>query len=233
MKIEKFLWITPFLFFIVGYWFMGKVFAIKTIEVPRVVGLPIHEGIKELSAKKLNVRILAEKEDAELPVGTILRQTPSPLDRVKPNYSIFLVTSKKPPVLTAPDLCNKSLEACIMLLKKDKIKYETFPVNSSLPTNTCVCQTPEAGEPLRTKKITLYVSSPKSSLHIFPNCLQENLVDVVEFCKMYHLSPSIRYAEGQPRYAMHHYVVVEQKPLPGTLVDLSKPCAMQLLAKRQ
>ena len=229
---KNFLWIIPFIFFILGYWLMGQVFALKTLEVPRVVGLPIHEGIKELSAKKLNVRILAEKEDAELPVGTILRQTPSPSDRVKPHYSIFLVTSKKPPVVTAPDLCNKSLEMCEEILKNKKIKYSTFFVHSSLPANTCVCQSPSANEPLTTKKVTIYMSKPESSLYIFPSCINENLVDVVEFLKLHNISPTITYTEGQPKHAMHFYSVIEQKPLPGTLVDLSQPLQVQILAKR-
>ena len=153
------------------------------------------------------------------------------MDKVKPNYSIFLVTSKKPPVLAAPDLSDKSLEMCKELL--GNIKYEVFYVTSPLPSNTCVSQHPQAGEPIRSKKMTVYISKPDSSLNIFPNCLKEDLVDVIEFLKMYQISPNIRYAEGQPRYAMHQYAVIEQKPLPGSLVDLSKPVAVQLLVKRK
>jgi len=233
MDIKKFLWVTPFIFFLSGYIIMGRVFASKTIDVPRVVGLPLHEGIKELSANKLNIRILAEKEDADLPVGTILRQTPSPQDKVKPHHSIFLVTSKKPPVATVPDLCNKPLQRCEELLQQNKIKYEVAFVSSPLPAHTCVCQYPQAGQPLNIKKMRLYISQPESSLYIFPNCLDENLVDVVEFLKLHTISPTISYYEGQPRYSMHHYQVIEQKPLPGTLVDLAKTTQVQLLAKRK
>lgn len=230
---KHFLWITPFVSFLIGYWIVGSIFSIKTIQVPRVVGLPIHEGIDVLSEKKLNVRILAKKEDADLPVGTIIRQTPSPYAQVKPNHSIFLVTSKKPPTQTAPDLLNKDRSMISSILSEQKIKHQIVEVRSPYPTNTCVGQEPGFGEPIASKKMIVYISKKEPTLFIFPSCIDEKLAHVSEFLALNELTPSINYIDAQPNLGAHRYVVVDQKPLPGTLIDLSKKNAIQLLVKRK
>src|SRR3990167_2415990 len=120
--IKKLFWTLPFLACALGYFAASRVVGIRRLEVPRVVGLPVTEGVKVLSSHKLNVRIVHEQEDPELPDGTILQQSPNPRTAVKPQHSIFLVTSKRPQPQEAPCLVGKTRAQTHEMLSKMSIK---------------------------------------------------------------------------------------------------------------
>ena len=68
-SIKSFLWIAPFVAFLVGYQVLRFLSHTEAIEVPSIVGMHIHDAIRILSADKLNVRILDEKSDPDAQRG--------------------------------------------------------------------------------------------------------------------------------------------------------------------
>lgn len=94
MNLKKILWLMPFASFLIGYQIINIFKNQNEIIVPNFVGKTLNQAIKVASDNNLNLRISAEKEDSQLPEGTIISQIPN-RQKIKPNQSIYLVISKK------------------------------------------------------------------------------------------------------------------------------------------
>ena len=64
--LKKYLWILPFLSFLLGYQFLSTLTTVHELKVPPLVGLSVTEAVKVLSDNNLNARIMAEKEEPDL-----------------------------------------------------------------------------------------------------------------------------------------------------------------------
>src|SRR5579863_1552532 len=102
INIKKYLWIMPFLSFLLGYCIMQRLFRTTESITPHLVGKQVHEILPLITQHKLNLRLLDQKEEADLPEGIILNQTPAAGTAIKPNQPLFLVTTKKPLAARAP-----------------------------------------------------------------------------------------------------------------------------------
>ena len=107
--LKKFLWTLPFVCFIAGYLFLTKLYPVKEIETPVVVGKTLQEACTTLARHNLNSRLIALKEDPLLPDGTIISQTPHAGQKIKPNQAVFIVASTQPEKNSAPDYVQKPL----------------------------------------------------------------------------------------------------------------------------
>jgi len=56
---------------------------VDQIQAPALVGKQLQNAVALLSQKNLNVRFITQKEDPDLPHGTILSQTPAAGRNVK------------------------------------------------------------------------------------------------------------------------------------------------------
>ncbi len=220
-------WIVPFVCFLAGYQAISYVATRNEFPVPSVVGLPLTQAIKTLSDQRLNVRIVREQEDPDLPTGTVISQNPRPRYKVKPQQAIFIVITKKVERL-APACTGKKMSEIEELLRENNIRAHTYRLASSHPVDSCFGQWPAAGQAVD-GKMTLYVSSGEDRPIIFPALRGQPIRAVMELLKQYHLTPQITHRHYMDEdHICVNCLVAEQRPLPGSLIDLSKPITVAL-----
>ena len=64
---KNILWLAPFICFLGGYFIVRSFFHVNTIPTPSVVGRSLHDAFTILSNHNLNIRLLTQKEDPDLP----------------------------------------------------------------------------------------------------------------------------------------------------------------------
>ena len=94
--LKNYLWIVPFLSFILGYVVIQQIFYIPEITTPHLVGKQVHEILPLITQYNLNLRLIDHKEETALPEGIILNQTPAAGTLIKQNQPLFIVITKKP-----------------------------------------------------------------------------------------------------------------------------------------
>ena len=234
MTIKNFLWTLPFISFLCGYFILYNATHVKEIIAPSVVGKTVEQTLTILSHNNLNIRLLAQKNEANLPEGTILRQTPSAGQKIKPRQSIFLVVSKKPPVDIAPDFVNKKLTEINKQLATTSIRPRIYYVSTVYPSGTCFAQHPQSGEPIKNNRLLLYISAGDNKPIIWPNFCGKNIQEIINFLDVYKISPQIiHHIPKGPSHSCSSCQVIEQRPFAGTLLTLeqSKPVSVQLRVK--
>lgn len=230
MNIKNYLWALPFCCFILGYQSLKYVYAVPTTHTPSLVGRPVHEALRVLSDYNLNIRILAEKEDGDLPHGTILRQTPAPNTPIKHNQSIFCVLSKQPDRIPAPNLLNTSKKRRENLADKADVRVREYMITSNNPRGHCIAQHPAPNHLLdHDKKMIAYVSADIHKPVIMPNLKERDLAAVQDFLNMYPTDVRIVQHPSKKKKSSTQRVV-DQRPLAGSIITLSehKPLVVQL-----
>ncbi len=227
--LKDYLWTLPFLSFLLGYQLLSFITVTDNLTNPAIIGLPLSQAVKALSDHNLNPRIVAEKEEPDLPEGTVLQQTPAAQQKVRPNQPIFLVVSKKPKKIIAPFLLNKTKDGAESALHQLSVRAKIYELSAQTPIETCIGQSPDAEETIENKKMILYVSTGKNTLMLFPNLKGAIMHDVQNCLNNYNFTTKIFHT--YPTDANHQCttcVVVDQKPLPGSIVDVRKPVYVQL-----
>lgn len=229
MALKEFLWILPFLCFLVGYFSVHSLYQSKKTETPTLIGKPLPEALALASSKNLNIRLLEEQEDDELPQGTIISQNPSAGTTIKPNQTVFCVSSRKP-IYIAPNLISTNHEMALRRVKDQGIHADSYLLESCYPKGVCFAQSPNPQTQLENKSMILYVSSTSSKPIIMPNLKNQLIDDVIEFLKPYNISPSITYNSNPDEQRGTEWIVTAQRPLAGSLVrlDPEKPLQLQL-----
>ena len=100
MHISRFLWITPFTTFILGYFFISFISTSPTLTTPSLVGQNLNKAVEILSQKNLNIRIVGHKDESEWPEGTIVSQTPSAGTAIKEHQALYLVVAPQAYAIT-------------------------------------------------------------------------------------------------------------------------------------
>jgi beta-lactam-binding protein with PASTA domain len=232
VKLKQFLWSLPFFCFLAGYYLTDYLLYVPSIETPGLIGKNINYAIILLSGHNLNLRIIQEKEDNDLPEGTIIHQSPSAGQKVKANQTIFCVTSHQAQTKTAPNLINLPLESITERLKKERIRTKAYLIPCNHKEGICIAQFPSAQEPLHQRSIITYISAGNKKPVLFPNLQGNEIGQVEEFLMLYGIKPLIFHAS--PIDKQHHCKtcrVIEQKPLPGSIIDMSKPLHVQVQVK--
>jgi beta-lactam-binding protein with PASTA domain len=230
---KNYLWIIPFLSFLFGFQLLNFLCSSPEFTVPSLVGQPISQAVQLLSEHHLIPRIIAEKEEQTLPAGTILSQAPPANHKIKTNQAIFLITSKKPQQLETPLVLKKSLEQLSKELKTLRIQAQLYRLPSTYPSSTCIAQFPEATQPLEKLKMIIYTSTSTTKPVLFPNLKGRLVNDVKQELKNYpslslqisHLGSITQHHECRSCY------ISDQKPLPGSLINVDKPLLIQLQAE--
>jgi len=206
-------------------------FQTRKISAPTIVGKKLLEAIAELSDHNLNVRIITQKEDPDLPQGTILSQTPKAGMSIKPNNSIYVVISKKPHKILCPMLINKKMNDIFQDLKEKNIRNKSYLLPSNCPISSCIAQFPSAGKMLKKNNVITYISFGNKKPVLVPNFKNKKLDDVLEFLNNYPIEAEVFNSARYIKKSTHDdFIVVNQKPLAGSIVNLdkNKPMLLQL-----
>lgn len=231
-SIKQFLWTIPFLSFLLGYTLLTLMVDSKQLSTPTLIGKQLQEALKLLAGQGINARIVMQKEDNDLPEGTILSQTPLPGSSIKINQAVLLVVSKKQDKKIAPHFVHKALSEIQSWLDEHQINGKCYQIPHSYPDGTCIGQLPHAGQPMEDAKITLYISAGNKKPVLMPSLNGLIVNDAAEFLKNSNITlvPVHSYKTAEE---CKKYIITEQKPLPGSLLDLDKPltvyvrCTMQ------
>lgn len=219
----------PFACFIIGYLLSNFAIGNKTYITPQLTGLSLYEAIKITSPHQINMRILSEKESANIPAGTILSQKPSPGRIIKTHQPILVTTTKAPPDIVAPYLLQQSLESIEKTCHDMHLKHKIYSIEYPAPANSCIAQLPQAKDIIHDKKIIIYCAKDKHNMYLMPDFTNQQLETVLNELKDY--TDKIFIFRGNqklnPPYELNSKIVA-QKPLAGSLVSIKPPLTVQL-----
>ena len=222
--------LVPFIGFLSGYLFLHHYLQKTTITTPSLIGKSLYEASVVLAQKNLGLRILQAKEDPLLPEGTIILQLPLPHQLMRPHQCIFVTISKKPQPDRAPDFLGKNHHQITVDASDTQLALKCIWLKSSYPQGTCFAQYPAPGDTVTNRKIISYLSSGKDPLYIIPNLkglpcgpVQEHLTKQKIQVELYDSTSTLCNPDDSTDLK-----IVNQSPLAGTIVDLSKELCMQL-----
>ncbi len=221
---NKILWLLPFICFFLGYQLLNQLYKVEKIANPNLVGQTISDAIKTCSNLNLNLRVISEQVEPNLPENTILSQKPNHAF-IKQNQIVFVVTSKKPEPLVAPNLYGLTLSEIEASLKQLAIKNKCYYLPSIAPKDTCFGQSVAPEQSLSDHKLISYISTNHNRLVIMPNLVACSLADTKTLLDSYQIKLNIKPVldTGLPVNS-----IIEQKPQAGTIVDLNKLAQIEL-----
>lgn len=232
MKIKNYLWALPFFSFLAGYFVLERMSRVAQLDTPAIIGKQLQQAVAELSDNNLNLRLIAQKEDPDLPQGTILSQTPAPGQKIKPHQALYVVISKQPEKIAAPLLLNKHDNAIQKELEALGIRNKTYRLPSNRPSGTCIAQLPTPGNQVADEKITTYLSAGNNRPSLVPNLKGKPAPEVLEFLQQYKIEVKIMHSSKQDKNHLcdTDCIISDQRPLAGSLVTLDeeKPLLVQL-----
>lgn len=231
MNNKQFLWILPFCSFIAGYIIISSLLPSEELTTPSLIGKHLYDACTVLSEKRLNIRILAEQEETSLPHGTIMNQMPTAGQKIKPQQSVFLVISRQPPIPRTPHVMGNVRSEIEKVMSKNHGKVLYIYLPSTLPKDYCIAQQPSPDEPI-TDALTCYLANGKPFPVIFPNFINKPVDDAKAYLAAHGITPEIN-SSSLLRDQPHNGIVIDQRPLPGSLImlDAAHPLKVQLEAQ--
>lgn len=212
-----------------GYYGASQLVINETIETPSLIGQNVTQAVLMLSPRNIHLRIIAKKEDADMPDGTILAQHPGQGHTIKAHQSINIVVSQQPLKLRAPRLIGLQEADVYKQGQKIPLRIKTYFLEHTAPSGCCIAQWPEPDTELDEPIVTVYISSGITSLRVFPQLKEQVLSDVIEFLEAYHIKAQI-FADISPLDSSLYgrYIIHDQKPLAGSYINLTNPPLVQL-----
>lgn len=229
-------WFIPFLCFLTGYYSMRFIYHTNQIETPSLIGMQLPDAFATLSAHNLYPRILQEREDSDLPSGTILGQTPAPKTQIKPQQSVFLIISKPAPLPRAPLCINASKKSIATQTQARKIRAKLYALPSIYPIDHAFAQYPAANQIVNDSMI-VYMSSGTRKPVILPSFKNLTIKEAKEHLASQPITiqtTHIGCAHGEP-HDCNACIILDQRPLPGSIIGLdeSKPISLSLKVSYQ
>ena len=233
MQLKNFFWLLPFASFLAGYLILSLIFDRHDVETPNLVGKQAQEALMVLSACNLNPRILTQKEEPDLPVGTIVSQSPGAGKIIKANQSVFLVISRKPGKIKVPVLVGKTVNDIEQMAEKEALQLKQYQLMSNYPAGRCFGQSPVAGGTLDEKKIMAYISAGNNVPVLMPDLKGKAVTSVLEFLESHGCAVQVSHnAPCDEAHVCSDCIIIDQRPMAGSLVLLTGtiPLHVQLRA---
>jgi beta-lactam-binding protein with PASTA domain len=230
ISLKQFMWTVPFLCFLVSYFIFHCFLTTTVLSTPSLIGKQLQEAVQILSDNNLNARVLSQKEDNDLLPGTILSQMPAAHRTIRPHQSVFFVVSKKSPQKLAPNFQQKNKELIEKIARDQILSLKMHYLPSNFPENTCIGQIPNADHALADTRMTLYLSgNSRNKPVILPSFKKRPMHEVEPFLTEHSIKSSTIHAKPiEPQHICKNCVVIDQKPLAGSLIDLKKVPNIQL-----
>lgn len=149
-------------FFVGAFLSFGKFWSTAEVVVPDVTGKQMVLARQILEDKKLRVNV-AETFDADVPVGSVVSQTPEAGSKVKEERMVTIYVSKGGESVDMPDLKGLSKSDAIAKLEKMGLKVgSVYEKNSDEEAGTVIGTDPRAGSKVsRGKSVDITVSKGK------------------------------------------------------------------------
>ena len=149
-------------FFVGAFLSFGKFWSTAEVVVPDVTGKQMTLARQILEDKKLRVNV-AETYDADVPVGSVVSQTPEAGSKVKEERLVTIYVSKGGESLDMPDLKGLSKADAVAKLEKMGLKVgSVYEKNSDEEAGTVISTDPKAGSKVsKGKSVDITVSKGK------------------------------------------------------------------------
>lgn len=211
---------------------MNLAFQAKNIQTPRLIGTQLIDALSQSSEQEINLRIIGKKDDPDLPNGTIISQTPKAGQKIRPHQSVFCVISMREEQRTAPHAIGKNRKQISQELKTAHLKQKAYAITQSTPCKTCIAQFPAPGEILPGSTLITYFSKDATKPFIVPSFKGLTVPEVEERLISHGITPSISHHMYVPHtHTCNQCQVIDQRPLPGSLVNLNPSLHVQLYVR--
>ncbi|CAN5173051.1 hypothetical protein BH09DEP1_BH09DEP1_0500 [soil metagenome] len=220
----------PFASFIFGYLLISLFIKQPSLQTPTVIGKTLDHAVLILSQANLNIRIVGQKEDAQLSEGTILSQTPAPGSTIKEHQSLYVTIAKKPVPQAMPTLVGKTEAQALAEIEALSLNAKVYKISSELPAGTVLAQSPEPGLSASASPIMFYTAADEQKPLLVPNFKQLPLDEVLSFLNLHGINPTLLHTPVAPDHRCTDCIVIDQRPLAGTFFkeDKGKPVQVQL-----
>ncbi len=220
---RSYLWLLPFLGFAAGYCAMSLLYTTAPREVPMLIGMTVVEAARSVSEHGLTLCLVGEKNDPELPVGTVITQNPQPKSRVRERHAVCCVISKREP-LRAPSLIGRTVAAIQQEIQATGVSVKYWPVAKNVPARTCIAQDTVPGAIIADKIMTVYVAKEQPAPFLIPDMRQRTIADVRALCSSRPVTLEVVHPEGtvSEDHVCNHCIVADQTPRAGTVVNLDQ-----------
>lgn len=176
-KVERVLRFTLLVFVLAAASFLSAMTAMRIairgriVSMPNVVGKPLGEAQKLLAARQLQLRT-ADRIYSNLPVDSVVRQSPNPGEQMKVSQDGHVVLSLGPQTVTIPNLEQHSmrlarvtlLQAGLQLGEVSNVYWDTTDPDIVLKQN------PAPGSGASSPRVDLLVAeSPRPMLYVMPS----------------------------------------------------------------
>lgn len=223
MKFSVLICFLPFMFFMLTYYLAHRLLIPSLQQMPALVGLSLQEAARHLAPLHLNIRLLAEQEDAQLPAGTILHQTPAAQQKVRPYQTIFVTLAKEPLKHTVPDLHNKPLTHIQELCIKHGWQLKTYYLESNQPHDHCIGHIPGPGETVD-KQLLVYVSKDTTNKpRIMPSLVNLRVPKALDFLQQNDMQATIIHEYPPGIYHRCSCKIQDQRPIAGSFITGKEP----------
>ena len=207
-------------------------FAIQGREVvmPDLVGMKASQAQLVLQGRKLGMRV-EDRTFNQLPVDSVVRQSPLPNTRVKTGQDAHVVLSSGPQNATIPQLENTSLRAARIELLRNGL--QAGEVSSAYlpngPADTVLVQNPSAGMVSNTgPHVDMFVSLGSSpAAYVMPALSGASLVDAEFRLRVAGLKISKITPVAVPNVPAG--TIVGQSPARGQRVDANSAIELQIV----
>lgn len=207
--------IAPLAAFFGGYFLFTCLAPSKQTSTPDLITLELPKALRCASESQLNIRILKEQEDATLPDGTVIDQVPVAHTIVKPQQTIWVTITKKPPVQKV-DCIGKTTSEIQALATQHGLKASVHQIPDLYADGTCIAQNPGPQDPLIDKKLTCYVGKRPKLCFVTPRLIACNLKEIRAAFEGERITIDVLYASpGLEKIDEEQLFVTDQRPLPG------------------
>ncbi len=134
--------------------------AVKTVEVPNVIGMPVADATRTLEDQGFKVETSEEPNDDQ-PAGNVFEQSPSRGAKVDEGSTVKLKVSEGAELVPVPDVIGSQVDDARRLLSGEGFVVREEPIPSEdIPVGEVVDQTPAGGDEVpKGSEVVLQVSS--------------------------------------------------------------------------
>lgn len=212
------LWMLPFILFLIGYYSAHYWHYMPSISTPDIVGYQLPHALKQISQHQLCLQLFAEQEEPHIPEGTILSQIPSAGSNIKQHQVVYCVVSKKPLSLSAKNFTNIYESDIQKELAHTEFHTKYYRVTSDKPNNLCIAQHPSPEHLIEHNGMIIYLSNNNDNkLVICPSFIHQPLTFVKELLQD---NPAIELHIENKSFSLNPSLIINQRPLPGSLISL-------------
>ena len=132
--------------------------------------------------------------------------------------------------LQIPDLHNKTAQDAVKIIESQSLHAKIITLPTDYQCHQCMAQYPSPGMAVDDQNIMVYTCQNQKPV-VMPNLKNKSIEEVVSFLQLNGCTAEILHAAAlQPGHQCNECMVIDQRPMPGSLLVITadKPLNVQL-----